>query len=158
MKIRTAARNALLALVVGSLIYMAYTEFSGRTNAKVMLPDEASVTAATKLIVYYFSEGKECFTCEQIPAFTHEALTKDFAAEMSSGVIVWRTIDVDEPKFLNYTAKTEIYTKSIVIARVQDGKQLDWRNLDRVWDLVYDKQGFIDYIRTELRTELDSAS
>jgi hypothetical protein len=161
MKSKRILRNVLLLLVAGSLLYMAAAEISARRNAKSVAPridsESAPVTESTKLIVYYFSEGKECYTCEQIPTFTREALDKHFAAQLTNGSIVWRTVDVDEPRNEHFISEFNIYTKSIVFVRLQNGQQVRWKNLDRVWDLVYDRAAFVEYVNLEVREQLEVA-
>ncbi|NUM52359.1 MAG: hypothetical protein HUU46_01825 [Candidatus Hydrogenedentes bacterium] len=157
MNARKAIRNSLLVFAVGSLAYFIVTEVgSHRAATTTAKASAAEITQTTDLVVYYFSEGKECITCEQIPLYARAALDGHFANEMKSGAIVWCAIDVDEPRNRHYIDEYGIYTKCIVLSRIAGGKQTRWKNLDKVWDLVYDKTAFIDYVRNEIRAELDA--
>ena len=152
-------RNVLLVFAVGSLAYMVVKEVSDRRAAShTATASAAKVTTATQLVVYYFSEGKECTTCEQIPLLARTALETQFPDELKSGAIVWCAIDVDEARNAHYIDEYGIYTKSIVLSRIENGKQTRWKNLDRVWDLVYDKPAFIEYVQQEVRADLDAAA
>lgn len=46
----------------------------------------------------------------------------------------------------------ELYTKSVVIVDTRNGKQIRWKNLEKVWELLYSKDAFIKYIEDELRS------
>jgi hypothetical protein len=37
-----------------------------------------------------------------------------------------------------------------VVSKVRQGEQVDWQNLDRIWQEVKDKQGYIEYVRGEI--------
>jgi hypothetical protein len=38
--------------------------------------------------------------------------------------------------------------------KVRDGKRVEWRNLDKVWDLVRKKDDFLKYVQTNIREYL----
>ncbi|GMW03356.1 MAG: hypothetical protein AMXMBFR84_44900 [Candidatus Hydrogenedentota bacterium] len=148
------ARYGLLLFAIGSLIYMTATEWRQRSVGADADVDVA-VGPSTRLIVYYFSQGKECITCEHIPQYARETLETHFAAELKSGVIVWREIDVDNPANEHYIDQYGLFTKSIVLEQVMDSQPIQWENLDRVWDYVYDKERFVEYMRAAIRKKLD---
>lgn len=159
MNAKIIIRNLLLVFAIGSLAYMAIKEVSARRASPG--PDfatAAEITPATKLVVYFFSEGKECTTCEQIPLYTRAALEGNFANELKSGAIVWCAIDVDEPRNAHYIDEYQIFAKTIVLSRIADGKQTRFKNLVRIWDYVNDKTAFIDFVSKEIRAELDTAA
>lgn len=162
MNARKYIRNALLVLVFGSILYMAATEIADRRQAKSGSQAAESSTTdtgdVTKVVVYYFSEGKECSTCENIESYTREALETYFSHELSSGVIAWRSIDVDERRHEHFIPEYNLYTKSVVLVQCEHGRQVRWKNLEAVWDLVYDKPSFMEYIRDQTREYLDAAS
>jgi len=155
MNPRALIRNVLLAFAAVSSAYVIAGEIAGRRGGSRPM-DTAAIGPATRLVVYFFSEGKECATCEQIPACAREALDTYFAAELKSGAIVWAAIDVDDPRNRHYLDVYNIYTKSIVLSRVANGKEVRWKVLDKVWDLIYDRPAFVEYVRAEVRAELDA--
>lgn len=152
-------RNALLVLVFGSLLYVLGKEILDRHKAESSVrtptPAEADTSRSPRLIVYYFAQGKDCVTCEHIPAYTKEALDQYYGKELSSGEIAWRPINVDDPANEHFVTEYNLYTKSIVLAKQDGDKQTSWKNLDAVWDLVYDKPAFVQYVRDQIREYLD---
>jgi acetone carboxylase gamma subunit len=49
-----------------------------------------------------------------------------------------------------------LYTKSVVLSLVKAGKEVKWKNLDKVWHLLRDKDKFYQYIKTKVQKFLDS--
>ncbi len=150
--------TALLSFLVGgSLAYMGIQEFSARRtadNSDVIAPVDG---VTPEYIVYYFSVGKECTTCEQIEAYTREALTTYFADDLASGKIQWRTADMDKPEHEHFATDYDLYTKSIVLVAVENGERGRWENLPKVWDYVYDHDAFTTYIRDSLQAFMEPA-
>jgi hypothetical protein len=144
MDLRQLAGIALLLLAMGGGLYVLLREGDPAQAQDAALPAQA------KLIVYYLDQGKDCATCEQIPAYARETLETHFAEALAAQTILWRAVDVDLPANAHLVEKYGLYTKSIVLVRARDGQEADWKNLDRVWDLVYDKPAFVAYLREEI--------
>lgn len=154
---KTLLRSALLLLIVGSLLYLAVNEVLGRKHAASVssAPTSAGNSSTPSLVVYYFSQGKECTTCENIPAYTREVLDTYFAKDLASGKIAYRSIDVDDPANEHFVSEYSLYTKSVVLVRQVDGKQRSWKKLDAVWDHVYDRPAFLKYVRDQIQAALE---
>ncbi len=135
-------RYTLLAFVAGTILYMGVREVRG--GAPV---DEIAPTA--KMVIYYFSEGKDCATCENIEATGHAVALEFFAEEIASGDVEWRSIDMDAPGNGHYATTYGLYTKSIVVAAYDNGEEIAFKNLDKLWDHVYDDDTLADYVAEE---------
>jgi hypothetical protein len=124
----------------------------------------ATYTAATAkdqllrdgLVVYYFHSNTRCPTCQVIESQAHETVQADFAAELDSGKMVWKTLNYEEPVAADLTTKFEIQVPVVVLAQMKDGQIEDWDRLDQVWGLVDDKAAFAEYIRTEISQKLNA--
>jgi len=114
----------------------------------------ASVPAAktTKLIVYYFHTTTRCVSCFKIENLTQFSLDSDFGVELADGDIEWRPVNIDTPGNGHYAKDYGLFTKSVVLSAVREGREQKWRNLDRVWHLLDDPKGFREYIGEEVRT------
>ena len=60
-------------------------------------------------------------------------------------------INIDDDANKHYIKDYELYTKSVILSHVKDGKEIGWKNLDKVWTLLGSKEGFVDYVQTETR-------
>jgi len=73
-----------------------------------------------------------------------------FPKELSEGRLEWRMVNVEESGNEHFVNDYQLYSKSIVIVKKQDGKQTEWKNLKRIWELVRDKRVFMRYIQDEV--------
>lgn len=150
---RNWIRNALLLLAVGGVVYVLLED---RLNRAAATPAAAVYSQAPHLAVYYFDQGKDCETCVQIPAYTQAVLQRRFERELATGRISWHAIDTDDPAKEHYLNDYQLYAKSIVLSLQKDGAQLKWKNLDRVWELVYDRVAFERYVEEEMAAALEA--
>jgi len=102
-------------------------------------------------VVYYFMTTQRCPSCMKIEAYTNESVHKNFTKKIESDKLVWKMVNVDEPQNRHFIQDYQLYTKSVVLVRYRDGKQVEWKNLDKVWNLLGDKVAFQDYITGEVK-------
>jgi len=156
----------LLVFVAGSLAYMAVRESStGGAKGGAAAGDQPGLVAARKnaigpedpgrgsdgLVVYYFHGRMRCPTCRKLESFAEEAVRTFFADELSTGRIRWQAVNVDVPDNEHFVKDYRLTTKSVILSRMSDGRQAAWKNLDRIWDLVGDKDKYIQYICDGIR-------
>jgi hypothetical protein len=48
-----------------------------------------------------------------------------------------------------------LYTKSLVLSEVRAGREVRWKNLKRVWELLGDEPAFVAYVQKETHAFLD---
>jgi len=112
---------------------------------------ESPPVSSHKVIAYYFHGRARCPSCVKIETYTKEALERDFANELKDGRLEWRPINVEETGNDHYIQDYKLYTKSVIIADLKDGRQTQWKNLEKVWELLYHKDVFLNYIGDEVR-------
>lgn len=110
---------------------------------------------ARVLTVYYFHGTARCVSCRTIEALSEEAIKTGFPKELASGRIVWKVVDVDLEENRHFIDDYTLYTKSVVVVETHKGKQLRWKNLDRVWKLLKDRKAFIKYVQDDVRAWLE---
>lgn len=94
----------------------------------------------------------------KIEAYTAAAVTGPLGGLLSDGRIEWKVLNVDEPVNAHFTKDYELYTKTVVVSEIQDGKEVRWKRLEKVWDLLGDQQAFMDYVSNEVRAYVDSGT
>ena len=109
------------------------------------------------LVVYFFHGKTRCPTCRAIEAQTHDVVRSDFAKQLDSGKIAWKTLNYEDSRTAELAAKFEIQMSVIVLARMKDGQIEDWNRLDQVWGLVGDKPEFAKFMREAIRKMLDAS-
>ena len=40
-------------------------------------------------------------------------------------------------------------TKSLVLVEYKDGKQVKWKNIEKVWQLLNNEEAFFNYVKAE---------
>ena len=110
-----------------------------------------------KVVVYYFHGIMRCKTCKSIEAYTKEAIDTFFPSELGDGTVEWRVVNVDEPRNEHFVEDFLLTTRAVVLEDLHGGKQKQWKNLERVWELVKDREAFLKYIRNETQEYLGSA-
>jgi hypothetical protein len=162
----------LVCFVVASLGYVIMTESAQKTTAErpgnVVSPsdsapvvaegeDQVTPAASQKVIAYYFHGNVRCPTCLKIEAYSQEALEKAFPEQLASGQLEWQAINTDEIWNTHFIQDFSLQFSSVVVASVSGAETKEWKNLERVWTLVADKDAFFEYIHTETKPFLEGS-
>ncbi|MDP8212974.1 MAG: nitrophenyl compound nitroreductase subunit ArsF family protein [Candidatus Zapsychrus exili] len=102
-----------------------------------------------RTVVYYFHGNARCVSCRNIEKYTKEALEKYFFDKMASQSIDYQVINVEEEGNGHYTKDYKLYTKSVVLFKVKNGKEVAYKNLEQVWQYLHNKEKFYEYIKEE---------
>jgi len=145
-------------LTISWVVLLAVAVFGGTAiNPSMAMADEAKTAAATAagsddgIVAFYFHGNKRCSTCRKLEAYSAEAITDGFAAELDSGELGWRVVNTDDKENAHFITDFELVTKSVVLVEYRDGEVVRWKNLKLVWQLVGDEDGFVRYVRDETR-------
>ena len=151
-----AAVLLTLALAAGSFTLLgARPKASAPTRPKVAVaavPDTGRV--AHRIIAYYFHGDVRCVSCRKIEAYSREAIEQAFAGELKDGRLDWRVVNLDQEGNQHFTKDYQLFTKSLVLVDEVKGKQVRWKNLEKVWEHLQDKPAFFRYVQDETRAYL----
>lgn len=166
MKMKQIITFLLLIFVIGSVAYMfgrqaGADKQTAPTIAIEKQPIEATVAESrpvgpSQIVVYYFHGDQRCMTCQKLEGYAKEALDANFADQLASGQIVWKPINIDQPANTHFVKDYGLFTKSVILSRLEDGRETAFKNLDRIWNLVSDKDRYIEYIREQIAAFLES--
>jgi hypothetical protein len=117
-------------------------------------PAAQPAASRQRIRVYYFYTTVRCPTCRAIEAYTADTLRESFPEALSDGTVEWHPVNVQLPQNRHFIQDYQLFTKSVVISRVKDGRQVEWKNLERVWELAGNREAFRNYIRGEVRAYL----
>ncbi|MGB6222216.1 nitrophenyl compound nitroreductase subunit ArsF family protein [Haloferula sp.] len=150
-------RGVLLIVVLGSLAIWANREYQ-KSHAEAVPAGTENLPAVTgdQVVMTYFISGTRCESCQKIEALTKETAEKDFAAELASGKLVFRVIDTDEPGYQHYTDDYQLTSKTVILSHRKGGRESEWADMSKVWDLLDDGPGFHHYLGTQIRAYLGS--
>jgi len=113
-------------------------------------PDAAAVVKGSQVVVYYFHGAFRCSTCTNMEKFTREAIETNFKDALAAGSLEFKAVNVEEKGNEHFVNDYQLYTKSLIISSVKDGKELKHKNLDKIWQLAGNKQQFIEYVTAEV--------
>jgi len=175
MKPKTIVTAALLLFVAASVIYLVVKETGGKPAQNATHPETTSpqtgqeqgtpppafsenTTVVAKVVVYYFHGNVRCMTCRTIESYAKEAVESGFADALKDGRLEWRVVNVEDSGNGHFVQDFQLMTRSVVLERIADGKRREWKNLQRVWQLVRGgKEDFLKYIQNETRAYLEAA-
>ncbi|MBF0442260.1 MAG: hypothetical protein HQK54_10165 [Oligoflexales bacterium] len=101
-------------------------------------------------MAYYFHGEARCQSCLLIEKYSYSAITRNFDREIGEGTIDFRVINVEEPANSHFVKDYGLYTKSVVLSLVKNGKEQKWKNLKKVWEYLQDEGQFQSYIVSEV--------
>ena len=109
---------------------------------------------AGKVIAYYFHGTFRCYTCTNIEKYSREAIETNFKDALQSGKLEFKAVNVEERGNGHFVDDYQLYTKSLVISKIEDGKETQYKNLEKIWEYVRDKKKFFNYVTGEIQAYL----
>jgi len=120
----------------------------------VLIPVLLFAQSKDKVIAYYFHTTFRCPSCYKIEQYTEGAIKEYFEKEIESGNLVYEVINVEGKGSEHFVQDYQLYTKSVVLSFVKDGKEVKFKNLEQVWQLLRNKDKFYKYIKSEVEKYL----
>ncbi|NQU18982.1 hypothetical protein HQ550_02380 [bacterium] len=106
------------------------------------------------VIAYYFHGTFRCYTCTNIEKYSREAIEANFKDALQSGKLEFKAVNVEERGNEHFVNDYQLYTKSLVLSLVKDGKETQYKNLEKIWEYVRDKEKFFNYVTGEIQAYL----
>lgn len=106
---------------------------------------------STKVTAYYFHGTMRCPTCHKLEQYSKEAIEANFKDELATGKLEFKVVNVEDRGNEHYIKDYNLYTKSLVLSKIKDGKEVDSKNLEKIWEYVGNKQKFFDYVTESVR-------
>ena len=149
-----------IAVGITAVSYAQDDSLRVREDKKV---DDTAAKSETKIIsekiyAYYLHGNRRCATCRKLEAYSEEALREGFPEMLKDSTLVWSTINYDEPENEHYLKDYNLFTKAVILSRMRDGSEIEWKKLDRIWDLVSNKDKFLEYVRKETEAFLQQGN
>lgn len=107
-------------------------------------------TSHSKVVAYYFHTTFRCYSCNILEQYAKEAIETNFKNAIDSGNVEFKSINVEDEQHKHFIKDYGLYTKALVISLVKDGKEVRYKNLDKIWELARNKQRFVEYVVVEM--------
>jgi len=154
MKTKSIVSVLLLAFVAVSVVF-AFRKISPSTfpsQQEATASNEENVVATpvgldaklaeTQFSAVYFHAPHRCPTCRKIESFSLAALTP----EIEAGNVAWQIADYTTDANATLVDQFKVFTSTVVLVEVQDGKVVRWKNLEEVWNHTSDQADFTAFI------------
>lgn len=147
MKWKTILGVAVVVFAAGALVYTVARRTADGEAAET-LPEDA-------VVVTYFHGPIRCPTCNEIERLAFETFETSFPEALADGRLLWRAVNREAPGRTHYTERYRLVTQSVVVSERRDGKEVRWKNLDKIWAYVGDPALFRPYVREEVAAYVD---
>jgi len=114
----------------------------------VVVAFAAGETVKGKVIAYYFHGTFRCPTCHKLEQYSKETIETNFKDALASGKLEFKVVNVENKGNEHFNKDYQLYTKSLILSLIKDGKETKWINLDKIWEYVGNKERFIDYVKS----------
>jgi hypothetical protein len=116
-----------------------------------------SATPEGRVIATYFHNTTRCVTCRTIEQLARQTIESTFAAELASGRLAWRALNMEESANEHYVFDYELTSPSLVLAELDGESELRFKVLSDTWKLVHTKVQFAIYVENEVRAFLEGS-
>lgn len=155
-------RSVLLLAVFGSLAIWANRQYqkSQAIDAASQAPpaaEELPQVEGDQVIMTYFISGTRCESCETIEALARETAEKDFPDALSNKSLVFRVIDTGDASRHHYIKDYQLTSKTVILSHRVQGKETEWSDMSKVWDLLDDGPAFHAYLGEQIQKYLGTS-
>ena len=91
-------------------------------------------------------------------AYAEDALREGLPDAFESGELEWQAVNVEDPQHEHFVEEYELTASALVMVLLENGKQKQWKDLGRVWELVGDEWEFKEYVLDEAMAYRESGS
>lgn len=144
------ARRTILPLLILAAASTACVN-AGEGKQKAAQAPMQNAASAPKIVAYYFHMTFRCTTCRTIEAYSRDTILGRFKSDMDRGRLEWHVVNVQLPENEHFVKDYQLFTKSVVLVHMANGKRQSYKVLNDVWELVGDKAKFQGYVEKEVR-------
>lgn len=145
----------LIIFVITSVGYLVAKEYTGIFYKQVESSKQSqSIEYSNEVVVYYFHGNRRCPTCRAIEEYSHEVLLP----YIDNNEIIWEPINIDSVDNKHFIYDFNLVSSGPIIVEYNYGKVKRWLALDKVWQLVKNKEAFNKYINGKINDFLERNS
>lgn len=146
-------RAILLVVALGALAIWANSAYRKSQGAGLGGPktDDPAAVPGHQVVMTYFISGERCENCRKIEALAQETVAREFAADEAAKRVVFRVVDTGAPGQAHFVKDYQLTEKMVVLCHRVDGKETEWRAMEKIWDLLDDPDGFRNYLAEGIR-------
>jgi hypothetical protein len=122
-------------------IFIVSAVFTGCTKQV-----ETRQNAGGKYVAYYFHPTARCESCLNLESFLKEMIQDKYAKQGFE----FREVNIEDKENQHYRKDYALKFSSVIISKIESGKETNWKNLDSVWSYTENKEQFFKYSEREI--------
>jgi len=128
---------------------------SGLSGGVSFAADSAAPAVSSDYVqAYYFHATRRCATCMKLAQYSRTSIETNFNDQLKNGTLRYAEVNFDEPENRHFLQDYNLIYRSVVLVRYKYGKQVTYKNLERIWELVGSEKDFSEYIKSEVEAML----
>jgi hypothetical protein len=116
---------------------------------------DGSERADREVVLYYFHGNRRCRTCRSIESQAKDAIESRYGAELESGALQWKILNVDEPANQHFVQDFDLVSGGLVVVEMNGDDVARYEVLQEAWTLVRDEIKFMQYVQRSVREYLE---
>ncbi len=124
-------------ILIGGLFLM--------TGCKEEAKAVQKVSALYQSTVYYFHGNARCMSCYKIEKYTTEVFNENFKDKFD-----YKIVNTDNSDNKHFLEDYQLYSKALVLVKIKDGKEVGFKNLDKIWVHLGNEALFKSYVKDEI--------
>ena len=143
--------NSVSKWLMPLAVLLCLASAPSQAKSELAVPPPAVKLSDNQVLkVYYFHGNARCTSCKLIEKYTKAAIEQGYQAPLKQGLVDLQMVNLESKGNDHYIEDFQLITRSVVLAVEQDGKVINYRRLDAVWQLFTDEQKFTNYIYREI--------
>lgn len=106
--------------------------------------------------VMYFHATIRCEGCLTIEEFVKNSLNSNFEKELKSGLITLASFDFLQEANEHYQDDYKFDVQTLIVSKKVNGKEVEWKNLELIWDYSNDFEKFNNYVIEEIKNFMEN--
>ncbi|MDD5763013.1 MAG: nitrophenyl compound nitroreductase subunit ArsF family protein [bacterium] len=147
----------LLVFVVASVGFLLFKESRRGSQVAARPSGPAVAVSGPGVVAYYFHGRVRCASCVKIGNLSGKAIRERFPEEIRKGLVAFREVNIDDPENRHFVDDYGLSSQSLVIVEYRDGRQVRWKNLEKVWTLLDSEKEFLPYVQEGVSSYLKGA-
>jgi len=151
-RVATHTTGFLLLALFAIMACNSSSETQTEESVEQTVAEASAVPETDQIVVYYLHMNRRCMTCEKLEAYSQEAVEAGFVEQLEDNSIVWRIENFEEEGNEHFAEHYQLFSQSVILSRLHDGEETEWKNLDKIWELVGDEEKYFSYVQSEVKS------
>ena len=122
-----------------------------------IIASEMNAKDTVRIDVLYFHATIRCQGCLTIEEYTKNSVYSTFEKQLKDSTVTLSSLDFLQPENEHYQTDYKFETQTLIISMKKNGKEVKWKNLDKIWDFLSNYQKFQKYIEEEINKFLNES-